>query len=316
MADKSGDGTGWRQRHPVEFAADEPLAEQGEAADDDYGDGMAHDHWNDLAAIAADDALLDALGGADPAVSGPLAEDKLNALLLAWRRDVDAHPIGEVVDIQAAAHAISVGQRPAHRSRLLVPLASAAAVLAIAFAAVGVAAHAAKPGDALWGLTRVLYADHANSVEAAASVRSELDKATIALQSGRIADAQTALAKANAVLPSVAVEDGRPALHATKEKLLQELSTTTPSPSTPVSAPSMTSTPPSSASAATTMPSPSSTPSTPSTPPSSTATSLPQTSGSLLPPPTTSGATPSLGSASTGVRSGSVPGQSPVSSGR
>lgn len=302
---KSGDDARWRQRRLVEFATDEPLAEQDEAADGDYGDGMAYDHVNELSAVAADDELLDALGGADPAVSG-MAEDKLNALLLAWRLDVDAEPMGDVVDIETAANAVSQGRRPAHRFRLLVPLTSAAAVLAIAFATVVVAAHAAKPGDVLWGLTRVLYSDHANSVEAAASVRAELDKASDALQKGHIADAQTALSKANAVLPSVAVEDGRPALHATKEKLLLELSTTTPSTSTTPSTPSLTyTTPLSSASAVATPPSSSTspTPSTTTTPLPSTSTT-PPTSGSV-PPRTTTPATPSVGGSTTGARSAS-----------
>jgi len=123
----------------------------------------------DLSAVQADDALLDALGGSDPGIADGLGEQELNELLLAWRRDIDSEPLAELVDLDTAVTTVKTaalaqrhGQR-ARRHRFLVPVAAAAAVLAIAFTGTGLAARDAQPGDTLWGLTKVLYADHARS---------------------------------------------------------------------------------------------------------------------------------------------------------
>jgi len=53
-------------------------------------DGAAAD---ELSAVQADDRLLDALGSATPGATGALVDDELNALLLAWRYEVEAAPI-------------------------------------------------------------------------------------------------------------------------------------------------------------------------------------------------------------------------------
>ena len=44
---------------------------------------------DDLSAVQADDRLLDALGSATPGAAGSLVDDELNALLLAWRNEVE-----------------------------------------------------------------------------------------------------------------------------------------------------------------------------------------------------------------------------------
>jgi hypothetical protein len=262
---------------------------------------MADDPLGEFSAILADDALLDALGGADPAVSGPLVEDELNALLLAWRRDVDAEFFGELIDSDTAVSAIETARRSVRKFRPLVPIASAAAVLAIAFAAVGLAANAAQPGDALWGVTRILYSDHARSVEAAALVKQDLRTATSALQAGRVADAKNALARAEVALSSVAVEDGHSALHTQHDNLLSELSSAAPTPSSPPPVTSITFTSPvfSSVEPTTSSPAPSST----TTPPRPSTTTTPPSSSTT--PVLTTPSTPPLSGGTTGARSGS-----------
>jgi hypothetical protein len=52
----------------------------------------------DTAAVRADDALLDALGGRDGEQPGLLVGDELNVLLLAWRHEADAKPMSLPVD--------------------------------------------------------------------------------------------------------------------------------------------------------------------------------------------------------------------------
>jgi hypothetical protein len=234
----------------------------------------------DLAALRSDDALLTALGNASS--SGAATEPELNALLLSWRRDVDEEPMPELIDTETAMRTVfAATHRNRRRPRYLVPLASAAAVLVIMFTGFGLAARDAQPGDALWGLTQVLYSDHARSVLAADSVRDELSHASAALNEGHYSAARTALAQAQQTLPSVDNEDGQANLQAQQQNLLDQLALSTGSGGLPITASSSpsnsisatvlpTTTPSAPPSSTTTQPTtPSSTPSTPSSPPTS-----------------------------------------------
>jgi hypothetical protein len=205
----------------------------------------------DLSAVQADDALLDALGGSDPKIADGLGDLELNAYLLAWRRDIDSEPLADLVDTDTATTIVktaALAQRNGHRGggrRLLVPVAAAAAVLAIAFTGTGVAARDAHPGDTLWSLTKVLYADHARSVEAAAAARVDLDTANIALAGGRLEEARKALNEAQAALKQVSVEDNLSQLMQQHRQLSAQLvtpNTTPPPPAPPSSLPSQTTT--------------------------------------------------------------------------
>ncbi|MFJ6675140.1 anti-sigma-D factor RsdA [Actinosynnema sp. NPDC091369] len=251
---------------------------------------------DDLAGIRADDALLDALGGRDGEQPDSLVDDELNALLLAWRREVDSPPMGELVDTETAVATIAAARpQPRGRQRFLIPLASAAAVLAIAFTGMSLVARDAQPGDALWGLTRVLYSEHARSVEAAVAVRTDLDTARAALRDGRYGEARDALLKAERSLPSVSPDDDKDALVQQHSSLLEELTSTTPSPNTPTTAgpsstPALPTVEPSKPSPTlTTTPEPTSVPE-----PTTTTTTSPSTDGTVPPPPT-SGEPPASG---------------------
>jgi Anti-sigma-D factor RsdA to sigma factor binding region len=204
------------------------------------------DEPEDLAQIRSDDALLDALAAqyraaenGAPSTNGhhsgnghapvDFDDEQLNALLLAWRQDVDSVPIPEMVDTTTAVATVTAARSARRRRpRLLVPVAAAAAALAIAFTGVGMAARDAQPGDALWGLSKVLYADHARSVEAAQSVRTDLDDAQQALQQGKIDEAKDALQAAGSALSAVSTEDGKDDLQAKHESLLEQLISTVP----------------------------------------------------------------------------------------
>ena len=67
----------------------------------------------DLAAVQADDALLDALG-TDPT---PSDADVARALL-AWRREVDATPIPTLVDVDTALAIVRARSRRSLAGRL------------------------------------------------------------------------------------------------------------------------------------------------------------------------------------------------------
>jgi hypothetical protein len=122
----------------------------------------------DLAAIGADDLLLDALGRGEAAAAGdPVAE-----LLTEWRADLDS----EQPDVDAgfrlagvlaaeqtaeAAGAEPAGAGPA-RVRPSRRLALGVAAAAVALAGLSVAANHAGPGSPLWPITKVMYPQQAD----------------------------------------------------------------------------------------------------------------------------------------------------------
>ncbi len=251
---------------------------------------------DDLSAVQADDRLLDALGSAAPGATSALVDDELNALLLAWRNEVETAPFGELVDTETAIATIQAARpQPVSKHRFLIPLASAAAVLAIAFTGVSLVARDAQPGDALWGLTRVLYSEHAKSIEAAAIVKGDLESARLALSQGRVDEAREKLEKVDAILGSVSTDDGKAELEQKHEKLEQELNTNT-SVTSPVTTPPVVAPPVQTSSSA-----PSSTPSSPepsiSQPPTSSSSESPPppnptSNGEEPPPPPPPGSEP------------------------
>jgi len=216
----------------------EPMKDRGYRGTDDGGEhgrlsGVLpadedHDGPVDLSALRADDELLTALCSFDNSMSSADQDPELKSLLLSWRLDVDAEPIVELVDTDTAMAAIEVGSRIRKRKpRYLVPLASAAAVLVIVFAGMGLAARNAQPGDTLWALSQVLYTGHAHSVEAAASIRDDLHHATELMEQGHFEEARTVLAQAQQALPSVDNEDGKFTLQQQQQSLLDQLDTST-----------------------------------------------------------------------------------------
>ena len=203
-------------------------------ADEGLADGPI-----DFSAIQADDALLDMLRSGDTGTEGTLTDAQVTDLLVAWRRDIDAEPIPELIDLDTALQALTSAGRRTRTGphRFGVPLASAASVLLVAFGGLGVAAHSAQPGEPLWGLTRVLYADHARSVEAAAAVRTELAKADAALREGRWEEAEASLRRARAQLAVIEPDQGREDLIAQHAELMDQLRSAPLPPPTPAAPP-------------------------------------------------------------------------------
>lgn len=223
------DGTGSAgPDHAGYFAVDDPLAtETGEPVD--------------MAQVRADEALIDALAGANRIPDPDPLDERLASLLLSWRDDVTSEAPRQVVDLETAVAAVRNAPRPPVRRQLFGPLAAAAAVLVIAFTGIGLAARSAVPGTPLFGVTKVLYADKAKSVEAAAAVRTKLDVASQALASGQVDEAEAAIVQAQEKLPVVAAEDGQGDLVAQTEQLMAQLEQLTPIPQTPtpISTPSV-----------------------------------------------------------------------------
>jgi hypothetical protein len=177
----------------------------------------------DLAAVHADDELLDALGAPDLWTSlgvseGPDLDDRIVAMFAAWRSEVQTEPEHDLVSVEQAMAVLAAAQPKRHRRRL-VPLSAAAALLVVLVSGVAVGAKDAEPGDTLWDVSKVLYSERAHSVEAAVEVKGKLASAKVALSDGRARDAVTDLAKARVDLPAVRDQEGRDQLAAQQQVL-------------------------------------------------------------------------------------------------
>ncbi|HEY4419007.1 MAG TPA: anti-sigma-D factor RsdA, partial [Pseudonocardia sp.] len=143
----------------------------------------------DLVAVQADDELINALAAgmtvASQGRSGHGADDRVAAILAAWKADVDVDPIPELVDTDTAVATVRAARRPGRRARHLAPVAAAAAFVVLAIGAVSVGSYNAHPDDALWGVSKVLYSQRAESVEAAVRVEARITKAKEALVAGQ-----------------------------------------------------------------------------------------------------------------------------------
>jgi uncharacterized membrane protein YgcG len=184
-------------------------------------------------AIRADDELLDALAsgrsvgpafthGFDPGLDGGYADDQqVLAILASWRSDAESVPFPELCSIDRASEAIVEGQRAARPRRRLMPVAAAAAVAVMALSGIAVAAGSAQPGDALWGVSTVIDANRAKSVEAAYRVDTALTTAQQALAQGRVADARAALASVQPQLNQVQDPERKTELSRKSENLVE-----------------------------------------------------------------------------------------------
>lgn len=74
---------------------------------------------DEVDAVHADDALLDALGGRASEPADDLADDDLNALLLIWRDEVDTDPAGDPVSIREAVRIIRRARWARRLARIL-----------------------------------------------------------------------------------------------------------------------------------------------------------------------------------------------------
>jgi Anti-sigma-D factor RsdA to sigma factor binding region len=205
-------------------------------AGDDLVDGPV-----DLAAVRADDALLDAIAGG--AISGGLGgsgdvfgrpgqdDDDLAAILAAWKADIEADPMPELVSLEEASEAVEAGHaardRRAGRARRRMPFAVAAAAIAVALSGLTVAVHSAQPGDAMFGLTKVFFSEHADSAQRASAARTTIDQANTAIRAGDPATAQSLLQSAAGQIQAAPPED-QPALQQQREDALKSLPPQTP----------------------------------------------------------------------------------------
>ncbi|WP_181781134.1 anti-sigma-D factor RsdA [Pseudonocardia pini] len=188
----------------------------------------------DLVAVQADDELINALSAgmmvSSPGRGGYDADDKVVAMLAAWKAEVDAEPIPQLVDLDTAVAAVESGtvKKPSSRRRHLIPLAGAAALLVFSIGGVSIGAQSASPGDALFPVTQVLYKDAANSKVAAAEVQQRIQQVNAKLASGDTVGAQQDLQALAPLLEQVRPEEGKTYLAAEQTFLQQKVVETPP----------------------------------------------------------------------------------------
>ncbi|GEL22803.1 hypothetical protein PSU4_17570 [Pseudonocardia sulfidoxydans NBRC 16205] len=290
----------------------------------------------DLMAVQSDDALIDALARGYGGGGEDGEDDRIAAMLAAWKAEVDADPIPELVDTDTALATIMAvtggpvdvdttvfpvvqadveatgpqgpagdpadgatvtpmrrSRRPGKKARHLVPLVGAAALIVVAVTGVSIGAHGAQPGDALFGVTEVLYTETAQSRQAAVDAQAGIAAVKESLSSGDTSGAAQQLTAVEQLMAKVHPEDGAPVLQANQRFLTMKLQETPAGQKADPEAPLRDGTPP---------PAPPSIPGTPSTP-----TAPPTPGGSVTStpsaPPTTSTQPPSTTAAPTTTQS-------------
>ncbi|GEL16227.1 anti-sigma-D factor RsdA [Pseudonocardia asaccharolytica] len=185
----------------------------------------------DLVAVQADNELIDALAAglplSEPGLDGYDDDDRFVAMLAAWKAEVDAEPIPELVDTETAVATIAAASRPPRRrARHLVPLAAAAALIVFAVTGVSLGAHNAHPGDPLFGVTQVLYREIAQSRQAAVEAEAGISAVNLSLARGETGKAAQQLTTIEQLVDKVKPEDGAAALAATQRFLSAKLQET------------------------------------------------------------------------------------------
>ncbi len=153
----------------------------------------------DLRQVHFDDAFIDALSHDVPTPTRDDTEYQLAALLSGWRHEVLSEPapqIPDVVEVERAMAVRSGARRGGRVVRSLRVVAGAAAIAVVAAAGLTVVSEGAQPGDSLWGVKKVVFAQAASETQAAYDVRADLEQAEAALASGDVAQAQQLIARA------------------------------------------------------------------------------------------------------------------------
>ena len=164
--------------------------------------------------LARDDALFNALAAGTP---GP-ADDDLATMLSAWQTSLSAPT--SVAPATPAPPARVRSPRPL--AKLVAALAGAVVVLGGGLTA---AAASAGPDSPLWPITRIVYADRADSRAASQSATELLDQATKAFAEHRYTDSAALVDQASAYVPKVTDAATRQRLEARIQQLRAALAT-------------------------------------------------------------------------------------------
>ncbi|MDL9938305.1 anti-sigma-D factor RsdA [Gordonia sp. ABSL1-1] len=219
----------WRRGHDGRF----PQPPSTTPSDDvDAGDPV------DIAAISLDDQFLDALSRDVPVPTRDDAEYELAALLSGWRHEVVGTPAPELPTVEEVERAIAATERAGRGKRIVRHLrvvSGAAAVVIVAAAGLTVLSQGAQPGDPLWGVKKVVFAEAASETQASYDVRNNLERAQEAISSGRMDEAASLIQKAESQMGPVRSSDTREQMGEWIKRLRAEATPTTITPGAPSS---------------------------------------------------------------------------------
>lgn len=141
----------------------------------------------DLNAVRHDDEFLDALIVGSALPLSDAAERELGGLLFAWRTESLAAPAPVQPTLADVEKAIAAQETTAKRraaTRHLRLISGAAAITAVAAAGLLVLSENSQPGDPLWNVKKVVFAEEATQTQATVDVQNNLERAEEALAAG------------------------------------------------------------------------------------------------------------------------------------
>lgn len=140
---------------------------------DPYAEGSgAGSEPVDIVAVRRDDELIDAIARGGPIPTESTEELQLATLLADWRAEIVAPPLPGAPDLDTVVAAVNqeigarqarIGAQSGGRLRLLRPIATTAAALALVFGGLSAFSYQAEPGDALWRVKEVVFSEQAQS---------------------------------------------------------------------------------------------------------------------------------------------------------
>ncbi|WP_448222984.1 anti-sigma-D factor RsdA [Gordonia iterans] len=141
----------------------------------------------DLNAVRHDDEFLDALIVGSALPLSDAAERELGGLLFAWRTESLAAPAPvqpTLADVEKAIAAQETAAKRRAATRHLRLISGAAAITAVAAAGLLVLSENSQPGDPLWNVKKVVFAEEAKQTQATVDVQNNLERAEEALAAG------------------------------------------------------------------------------------------------------------------------------------
>ncbi|MDH3010303.1 anti-sigma-D factor RsdA [Gordonia alkanivorans] len=166
----------------------------------------------DLAEVGFDENFLEALSHDVPVPTRDDAEYELAELLSGWRNETVSAPVPELVSVDDVERAIESTERASRGRRMVRHLrvvSGAAAIVIVAAAGLTVLSEGSQPGDPLWGVKQVVFAEAASETQAAHDVRANLERAEAAIAAGDTAAAASFIAKAQGSMGPMRDKDTR-----------------------------------------------------------------------------------------------------------
>ena len=118
-----------------------------------------------------------------PVPTRDAAEYQLAEMLSGWRSEIVSTPEPELLSVDDVERAIGTSERASRGRRMVRHLrvvSGAAAIVIVAAAGLTVLSEGSQPGDPLWGIKQVVFAEAASQTQAAHDVRNNLERAEAA----------------------------------------------------------------------------------------------------------------------------------------